>query len=141
MAPREEPDRAAAHPVPAATGEPPPEAHPVPAAAEPERRRGLLSGQLWELEMVIAGAVVFALVQLSQAMDAGFDRLAPHLPTGGLAALVLLTYYSKGILYALIACFLLNVAARAYWAGLLGLDAVFPEGIRWERLRYGPITT
>lgn len=29
---------------------------------------------------------------------------------------------------------------RGFWIGLLGLESVFPEGIRWDRLKLGPAT-
>jgi hypothetical protein len=47
----------------------------------------------------------------------------------------------KIILYLLIASFVLHLVARAYWAALIGLHAIFPGGIRWGELRYGPNLT
>ncbi len=41
---------------------------------------------------------------------------------------------------ALIATFVLHLASRGYWVGLVGLHSVFPNGVRWDQLKYGPIT-
>lgn len=96
--------------------------------------------QTWELELLISGAVVFALLQLPSAVDPVYRRLEVHLADTGHQALFLGYYFLKLILYLLSVSFLIHLAARAYWVGLVGLDAVFPNGIRWERLRYGPIS-
>jgi hypothetical protein len=96
--------------------------------------------QTWELELLISGAVVFALLQLPSAVDPVYHRLEVHLAGTGRQALFLGYYFLKLILYMLSVSFLIHLAARAYWVGLVGLDAVFPNGIRWERLRYGPIS-
>jgi hypothetical protein len=92
----------------------------------------------WELELVISGAVVFALMQLPGVLNHTLARLRPHLVDWQSRA-VLMTYtYVSAAVYTLIIAFLLHLAARAYWIGLIGLDAVFPQGVQWERLRYGP---
>ena len=96
--------------------------------------------QTWELELLISGAVVFALLKLPAAVDPVYQRLEVHLAGAGREALFNGYYFVKLILYMLAVSFLIHLASRAYWVGLVGLDAVFPNGIRWERLRYGPIT-
>lgn len=94
----------------------------------------------WELELLISGAVAFTLLQLPGVADAAFDRLSPRLGEGLHRVLMFGYIYSKIILYALIATFIVHLAARAYWVGLVGLSSVFPNGIRWEELKYGPVT-
>lgn len=93
----------------------------------------------WELELLISGAVTFALVQVPPHLDAWFDGILPRLDRSSMMVAILLYYYGKSILYVLIGGFGLHLAARAYWVGLIGLEAVFPNGIRWETTRYGPI--
>ena len=44
----------------------------------------------------------------------------------------MLYQYVKLILYTLISCFILHLCTRAYWVGLIGLETVFPHGVRWE---------
>jgi hypothetical protein len=95
--------------------------------------------QTWELEMLISGAVVFALLQLPSAVDQGYERLDPHLEGSLAYGLFIVLYYAKLALYALIASFLVHLASRAYWVGLIGLEAVFPRGVLWEKVTSGPI--
>ena len=93
----------------------------------------------WEIEMLLSGAVVFALMQMPGRLDAAFDRLFLKLDaTLGVAALLVYAY-GKGIVYALILTFLAHLAARAYWIALVGLDSVYPEGPKWAGRRMGPI--
>lgn len=95
----------------------------------------------WELELLISGAVVFSLLQLPAVVDAAFARVQPHLAERpGMGAFMLFTYV-KLILYTLISCFLLHLGTRAYWVGLIGLETVFPHGVRWEDTSYGPVMT
>jgi hypothetical protein len=86
----------------------------------------------WELELLIAGAVTFALFQLPSSLDAALTWLEPRI--SGVAQLVAYSgfLYAKSILYVLIIAFLLNLCARAYWVGLVGLHSVFPRGVRWD---------
>lgn len=39
----------------------------------------------------------------------------------------------------LIASFSVHLVTRAYWVGLVGLDSVFPDGVDWEKVNYGPL--
>jgi hypothetical protein len=94
----------------------------------------------WELELLISGAVTFALLQLPAEVDRWFFAAEPAV-VGNTRYLLLGGYeYAKFILYALIPSFIVHLAARAYWVGLIGLDSVFPHGVRWEKLGRRPIT-
>ena len=108
------------------------------AGAESGSLRDLMR-RTWEMELLISGAVVFALLQIPARLDAGFDLLDPHL-SRALGLLPMLGYtYLKLITYTLVGTFILHLAARGYWIGLIGLDSIFPGGIRWQRLDSGPI--
>jgi len=112
---------------------------PSPDSAPPRQPQGIFS-QIWELELLISGAVVFALLQLPPVLDREFERLAPHVG-GFLELAVVYAYWYTGLaLYALIASFLLHLTARGYWVGLIGLHSVFPQGVRWENLKYSSTT-
>jgi hypothetical protein len=97
----------------------------------------------WELELLIAGAVTFALFQLPSSLDAALAWVEPR--TAGVGQFVAYSgfLYAKSILYVLIIAFLLNLCARAYWVGLVGLHSVFPRGVRWDGLgkSAGPFAT
>jgi hypothetical protein len=47
--------------------------------------------------------------------------------------------YATGAAVILAATFSLHLLLRAYWIALVGMHSVYPDGIRWERLRMGPI--
>ena len=97
----------------------------------------------WELELLIAGAVTFALLQLPDQVEAarawlssvvGGSRMGQMIATMG-------AVYAKAALYTLIVAFITNLTARAYWVGLVGLHSVYPHGPRWDNVRMGPVFT
>src|SRR5690349_17536070 len=94
----------------------------------------------WELELLISGAVLFALFQIPSLLNGLFAHLEPHATTAIMAVLLLVQIYVKAIVYALIAAFVVHLIARAYWVGLVGLHSVFPNGVRWEEFKSGPVT-
>lgn len=93
----------------------------------------------WELELLISGALVFSMMQLPGQVDRWFDHVAPGLDGGAAMAARLGWLYVKVALYAVTGGFVLHLAIRAYWVGVIGLEAVFPGGIAWEKTRAGPI--
>ena len=94
----------------------------------------------WELELLISGAVLFALFQIPGALNGFFARLEPHATATAGSAIFLVELYVRAIVFALIASFVVHLVARAYWVGLVGLHSVFPRGVRWEEMKVGPIT-
>lgn len=94
----------------------------------------------WELELLLSGAVVFALLKLPDRVDRAYWRLDAGLGGTLETAAFFGWYYLKLILYTLIGAFLVHLVARAYWVGVVGLDAVFPRGPRIERIDGGPLT-
>lgn len=94
-----------------------------------------------ELELIISGLSLFALLSLPDwlwnAYESYFARMSIGLAAGSAVLLPILS----AICYVMAALFLLHLAVRAYWVGLIGLKAAFPEGVRWERLHgIGPLT-
>ncbi len=99
-----------------------------------------MHARTYEMELLLSGAVVFGLMQLPPLLSVAFDRFRAGL-SGDLRILGLYgEFYVVYVLYALIGSFLLHLGLRAYWIGLLGLESVYPEGIRWDRLKFGPAT-
>ena len=94
----------------------------------------------WELELLISGAVLFALFQIPGLLNAFFSHIEPHATSAMLSVLLLVQIYTKAIVYALIASFVVHLVSRAYWVGLVGLHSVFPNGVRWENFKAGPVT-
>jgi len=98
---------------------------------------GLL--RIWELELVISGAVIVALFQIPQLIDRLYEGLALHL-SNEIHMLPFMFYYiGKLILYPLIMTFMLHFFLRGFWVGLIGLKSVFPDGVKWEKLKLPPL--
>jgi hypothetical protein len=93
----------------------------------------------WEQELLISGATVFALLQLPAQVDAWSRSVLPRLDGAWAGAALLVWLYVKLALYALIFAFTAHLFIRAYWVAVIGLEAVFPRGIRWDGSRAGPI--
>lgn len=127
---------------PSRTDAPPAEripAPPVAPPAPPETSPHEPTVRPWELELLISGAVVFSLLQMPSVADQWFDGTYPHLTGHAQFAVFMLYAYIKLILYTLITCFVLHLSVRAYWVGLIGLETVFPQGVRWDDFSYGPV--
>src|SRR4051812_22054262 len=92
-----------------------------------------------ELELLISGAVLFALFQIPPLLNGFFARVEPHATSTMLSVLLFVQIYVRAIVYALIACFVVHLIGRAYWVGLVGLHSVFPKGVRWENFKSGPL--
>jgi len=65
--------------------------------------------------------------------------LSPRLEAGWHDLLLLVYLYGKGAALILAMTFVLHLLLRARWIALVGMHSVYPDGIRWERLRIGPI--
>lgn len=128
--------------APSANAPPEPLPHDPTADATSEadrtwaRRLHELTG---EVELIISGGMLLALAQAPGHLDAWWDAISPRLVNPYHTAVFVAWYYMKLMVFTLVGAFGLHIFARAYWVGLLGLDSVFPDGIRWDRVRYGPI--
>ena len=92
-----------------------------------------------EAELLVSGALLLGLLQAPEALDSTFDAYQPRLSDTAWFAAFFAWHYAKLIVYALVISLGLHLVARAYWVGLVGLDSAFPEGIDWEKMRYGPL--
>jgi hypothetical protein len=124
-------------PAPIVEGPPPPvtdDAPPAGQIAVAERAIPAEVSAAWELELLIAGAVTFALFQIPGSLESALAWVEAR-TSGTQAGFAAAGYmYAKAIVYVLIVAFLLNLCARAYWVGLVGLHSVFPKGVQWERM-------
>lgn len=94
-----------------------------------------------ELELIISSLTIFALFSLPSWLFNLFSTAYTHLSDGLVIAGTIGLTLASGVSYALAACFVVHLMARAYWVGLIGLRTVFPEGINWGRTPgIGPIT-
>lgn len=85
---------------------------------------------------------MFTVVQIPDLLTQGYDYMAYNLAshTEGATFMLSLLAYSmmKAACYVLFLAFLINFVMRAYWVGLVGLLAVYPTGIQYDRL---PLST
>lgn len=93
----------------------------------------------WEIELLVSGVTVFALLQLPSALDNAYFGLENRLDRSWATALMLGYFYLKASVVILASTFVAHMVMRAYWVSLVGLDSVYPDGIRWKQLRLGKI--
>lgn len=94
-----------------------------------------------ELELIISGISLLALLALPGWLFEQWVKLELHAEGQRHLLLSLAFQLASGLSMTLAGAFLLHLAVRAYWVGLIGLKAAFPAGIRWEAIRsIGPIT-
>lgn len=97
-----------------------------------------LTDKSWNLELIISGAAIFLANYLPDAVD---NLLKYYLQNWVMdedftkISLPLLVHsYMKVVAWVLIGTFVVHFVMRAFWAGLVGLHAVYPDGIRYENL-------
>lgn len=99
-----------------------------------------LTTQSWNLELAISGVAMFAILQLPDLLESAFSYIQYNYltQTNGIAAMFPSLVYSlmRATCYVLFAAFLANFVMRAFWVGLVGLLAVFPSGIRYNRIPF-----
>lgn len=93
----------------------------------------------WDMELLLSGATVFALLQGSQAVMSGGSYLLPRLQGDiSLLANILFTYGYGGLIL-LSLTFALHLVIRAYWVALIGMNSVFPAGVKLDAMKAGPL--
>lgn len=93
----------------------------------------------WEVELLISGVAVFAMLQLPGWLDDRWFSLRPRLDASWIEPLEIIYVYSKGAALVLGVTFVSHLLLRARWIAQVGMHSVYPEGIRWDRLRMGPV--
>ena len=93
----------------------------------------------WEMELLVSGAAIFGLLQLLRLLDIGYFRAMNLSPPAYAMLLPTLWLYCKVGMLILLVAFLAHLWMRGYWVALVGLDSVYPGGVRWERMTLGPL--
>ncbi|MDN5781110.1 MAG: hypothetical protein L0H23_03640 [Luteimonas sp.] len=110
-----------------------------PPASESASRLPRHTTPTWEVELLISGVAVFAMLQLPGWLDDRFFALLPRFDQNWAQPLKLVYVYLKSAALILAVTFSLHLLLRAQWIALVGMYSVFPDGIRWERLKMGPV--
>ena len=93
----------------------------------------------WEVELLISGVAVFAMLQLPGLLDDAILAMLPRFGPGWAQPIEVMYMYLKTAAVILAATFSIHLLLRAHWIALVGLHSVFPAGVRSERLRMGPL--
>ncbi|HAD14519.1 MAG TPA: hypothetical protein DCF33_19010 [Saprospirales bacterium] len=97
-----------------------------------------LTEKSWNLELIISGAAIF----LANYLPDGVDSLLKYYLQNWVMdedftkiTLPLLAFsFMKVVAWTLIITFVVHFVMRAFWAGVVGLHAVYPDGIRYDNL-------
>ena len=93
----------------------------------------------WEVELLISGVAVFAMLQLPGWLDDLAFALEPRIGAEWALVLMLFYLYSKSAAIVLATTFAMHLLLRAQWIALVGMHSVYPQGVRLDRLKMGPI--
>ena len=94
-----------------------------------------------ELELLISGLSLVALISLPGWMYDAYLHYSPRMSLTMVASITVLLPILSAICVVMSGLFVLHLAVRAHWVGLIGLKAAFPDGIRWDRLHWmGPLS-
>ncbi len=93
----------------------------------------------WEVELLISGVAVFAMLQLPGWLDDRVFAMLPRLGADWIEPATLTYIYAKSAAFILAMTFALHLLLRAHWIALVGMHSIYPDGVRWDRLRMGPI--
>lgn len=93
----------------------------------------------WEVELLISGVAVFAMLQLAGWLNDLLFMLLPRFGDAMQEPLLIMYVYTESAAVILAITFALHLLLRARWIALVGLTSVFPQGIRWDQLRIGPV--
>lgn len=93
----------------------------------------------WEVELLISGVAIFAMLQLPGWLDDAMFALEPRLTDNWRTVTLLFYAYAKSAAIVLATTFVLHLLLRAQWIALVGMHSVYPHGVRLDRMRMGPI--
>jgi hypothetical protein len=99
-----------------------------------------LTEKSWNLELIISGAAIFMATYLPDAVDEllrfSLENLVVEEKINKIALPLLAYSFMKVVTWILISTFIIHFIMRAFWAGLVGLHAVYEQGIIYEKLPY-----
>jgi hypothetical protein len=97
-----------------------------------------LIGKSWNLELIISGAAIVLTTYLPDFTDEMFYYYHNNLnfeEHSKMAVLPILAFaFLKTVSYLLIGMFVAHLVMRSFWVALIGLQAAFPQGIRFDKL-------
>ena len=91
------------------------------------------------MELLISGVAVFAMLQLPGMLDDALFALQPRLDEAWGEPLRTVYVYLKAAAVLLALTFSAHLLLRAHWIAAVGMHSIYPGGVRWDRLRIGPV--
>jgi hypothetical protein len=79
------------------------------------------------------------MLQLPGWLDDRVFGLLPRLGADWAEPVTLIYIYAKSAAIILAMTFALHLLLRAHWIALVGMHSIYPDGVRWDQLRMGPI--
>ena len=95
---------------------------------------------VWESETLLSIGLVIGLMQFPPLLDALLLWGTVRLGSLWQPLLTFTFLYAKVALYALIVTFVVHLILRGFWVAALGMRAVFPQAIDWEKVSKGRIS-
>lgn len=93
----------------------------------------------WEVELLISGVAVFAMLQLPGWLDDLVFALEPRFSSNWRMFVLMFYFYAKSAAVVLAITFAMHLLLRAQWIALVGMHSVYPEGVRLDKMRMGAI--
>jgi hypothetical protein len=91
----------------------------------------------WEVELLISGIAVFAMLQLPGWLKDSFFDMAPRFDATWEQPVNFGFMIAMMAALILAATFVMHLLLRAHWIALVGLNSVHPDGVRWDVLGLG----
>ncbi len=105
-----------------------------PTARDPDEAKfERLRDRTDEIELIISGLTTVALFTLPGWLYETLMNVQSHQSVVSAMGSNIVLILVPGLFYVLGFCFAVHLMIRAYWAGLIGLRTVFPQGIDWDR--------
>ncbi|KGQ19229.1 hypothetical protein LF41_2875 [Lysobacter dokdonensis DS-58] len=92
----------------------------------------------WEVELLISGVAVFAMLQLPELLDRYILDWTPRLVDRWAKLLFVIYVYAKSAAIILAVTFVIHLLLRARWIALVGMLSIYPKGVDWDHFKLGP---
>ncbi|HEY6545902.1 MAG TPA: hypothetical protein VIZ64_13465 [Dokdonella sp.] len=112
---------------------------PPPPDTESASRLPRHTTPTWEVELLISGVAVFAMLQLPGWLDDRIFALEPRFNELWGDPILMLYVYLKCTALILAVTFSMHLLLRARWIAMVGMHSIYPGGIRWGKLRMGAV--
>lgn len=100
-----------------------------------------LEKESWQAELLVSGLALFGSFQLPEITYWLIDLFIKNLPYDQYIWGYGIAYMSLFGVSILSTFFIIHLILRAYWIGLIGVNSVFPQGIKIENKMYSPFYT